>query len=194
LVEAWAGGPAGGTLASDLAACDTLVCDDSKIETADFYAINAVARRILVIHAKADSTKNPTASARKLQEVARQAQSSLGLAGSSRHALPLPDEWSQSWKVVMKDTEDNIEIIRPRLWKSPTPDVKAAHYRLQNALADPLYRTEIVVLSAGLLGRGEAVKSFARRDVGDLQFLYYLASFRSTFDRAGVRLRIVCNP
>ena len=40
---------------------------------------------------------------------------------------------------------------------------------------------------------GAAQAAFERRNNQDLQFLYFLASARTSFDRAGVRYRIVCN-
>src|SRR5262249_5600873 len=101
--------------------------------------------------------------------------------------------WGDDWSVTLKGAQDHV-ITRPRLWKSPGGDVAAAHGRLCNALANPLFKTEIVVLSAGLVGHAAANDAFQNRTLSDLQFLYYLATVRSSFDRAGVRFRLVCNP
>ncbi|MBI1198540.1 MAG: DEAD/DEAH box helicase [Phenylobacterium sp.] len=195
LVETWmnAQGAAVGSLAADIAACDTVICDDSTVETADFYCIDAATRRVLVVHAKADNVANPQAAAGKLQIVARQALASLALAGSARQAFVMPGGWEDAWSVKLQ-AAGGYEISRPRLWKAPAGDIKAAHGRLAEALANPLFKTEVVVLSAGLLSHAAAQQAFQTRSVADLQFLYYLATVRSAFDRAGVRFRLVCNP
>lgn len=49
------------------------------------------------------------------------------------------------------------------------------------------------MLTSGLLSARAAQAAFERRNNQDLQFLYFLASVRTSFDRAGVRYRIVCN-
>ncbi|MBR0684075.1 DEAD/DEAH box helicase family protein [Roseomonas eburnea] len=195
LVDTWknAQGLAVGTIGADIAACDTLICDDSTSETADFYGIDTKGRRVFVVHAKADNVANPTASARKLQEVARQALTSLALTGSARQSFPRPDTWNQDWSVELKAAGNTI-LTRPRLWKDLGGNIDAAHQRLCDALSNSLFTTEIVVLSSGLLGQGAALKAFQNRSLSDLQFLYYLATVRSVFDRAGVRFRLVCNP
>jgi len=182
-----------GSLAADLAQCDTLICDDSTSETADFYGIDLTSRKVLVIHAKADDVVSPTASARKLQEVARQALTSLALTGSARQAFPFPASWKKGWEVTLKDAARK-KIKRPRIWKSPGASIEDAHKTLCDALSNPLFRTEIIVLTSGLISNNEAISAFQNRSLSNLQFLYYLATLRSTFDRAGVHLRIVCNP
>ncbi|WP_158918704.1 DEAD/DEAH box helicase [Caulobacter sp. S45] len=194
-VRAWgtAKGLKSDTIGADIAACDTLICDDSTSETADFYGIDTRRKRVLVVHAKAEKVRNPTASARKLQEVARQALTSLALTGSARQTFPLPDTWADAWSVTLSAAQDAV-ITYPRLWKAPQGGIAEAHQRLRQALADPHYTTEIVVLSSGLLSQRAAETAFQRRNLADLQFLYYLASVRSAFDRAGVRLRVICNP
>lgn len=110
LVDAWktAQGLTAGTIGADIAACDTLICDDSTSETADFYGIDTTGRRVFVIHAKADKVLNPTASARKLQEVARQALTSLSLTGSARQSFPRPDTWDEKWSVVLTAAGNTI--------------------------------------------------------------------------------------
>lgn len=195
LVETWARGGSfrSDSLAADVAACDTIICDDSTTETADFYGIDPSSRKVLIIHAKADDVKKPTASARKLQEVARQALTSLALTGSARQTFSYPQSWKDRWSVTLNDA-GRAKVELQRLWKSPDGDIVAAHRRLRVALADPLYSTDIIVLCSGLLGKEAAKNAFANKELSDLQFLYYLATVRSTFDRAGVRLRIVCNP
>jgi hypothetical protein len=199
LVEAWSNSAETEGLAGDLAACDILICDDSNKETADFYAVDETRKRVLIIHAKAAETANPSASAGKLQEVARQAQASLALAGSSRQAVPPEGVWNADWSVRLQATaikpNPGQTIQRPRLWKAPgAMTITAARERLIEALADPTFRREVVIQTAGLLSHQAAKDAFANRGVADQQFIYFLASVRTSFDRAGVRLRIVCNP
>lgn len=192
LVEAWSKGSAGGALAADITNCDILICDDGSDETADFYAIDSKSSRVFIIHAKADKKANPNVSARKLQEVGRQAQASLALVGSARQSFPFPEGWEKDWSVTLKDAGKAI-ITRKRLWKSNVGTPQDAHGKLRAALGDPKFRTEVVVLTSGMLSAQKAIQANNDRSIHDLQFLYYLASLRSTFDRAGVRLRIVCN-
>jgi hypothetical protein len=197
LVETWAQQQAHdlpeGSLAADLSQCDTLICDDSTSETADFYGINPTSGKVLVMHAKADDVISPTASARKLQEVARQALTSLALTGSARQTFPFPASWKKGWEVTLKDAARK-KIKRTRIWKSPGASIKDAHKALCDALSNPLFKTEIIVLTSGLISNKEAINAFQNKNLPNLQFLYYLATLRSSFDRAGVRLRIVCNP
>lgn len=213
-VETWATGnpdPDAQGLVGDLARSAILICDDSSTETADFYAIidKDKEKRVLIIHAKASDTEEPSASAGRLQEVARQAQASLALAGSARRALPAMEAWKKEWKVNLGDTskdlrdakgklprkkkDPGVEVRRSRLWKSPGGDIVAARDQLVAALADPAFTREVVILTVGLLSRDAADKAFVNRSVPDDQFIYFLASVRTSFDRAGVRLRIVCN-
>lgn len=49
------------------------------------------------------------------------------------------------------------------------------------------------MLTSGLLSASKAKEAFESNHSLDLQFVYFLASIRSTFDRAGVRVRIIVN-
>jgi len=199
LVETWSKSAETKGLAGDLAGCDILICDDSNKETADFYAVDEIGKRVLIIHAKAAETANPSASAGKLQEVARQAQASLALTGSSRQAVPPQGVWNADWSVRLQATaikpHPGQTIRRPRLWKAPgVMTIDAARDRLIEALADPTFRREVVIQTAGLLSHQAAKDAFANQSIADQQFIYFLAGVRTSFDRAAVRLRIVCNP
>lgn len=212
-IEDWGkGDPKAPGLAGDLARASVLICDDSSVETADFYAIidTGSEKRILIIHAKAAETANPSASAGRLQDVARQAQASLALAGSARSAVPSLRAWKKTWSVYLdgtsKDPRDangkrigkrvdrGDQISRARLWKPLGGDIGKAREQLLAALADPTYTREVVILTVGLLSLSAADQTFTNRAIPDNQFIYFLASVRTSFDRAGVRLRIVCNP
>lgn len=200
LVYGWISGtPTGGTqLAEDLAKCTTVICDDRNRETADFYGIDAVARRVLLVHGKAIAD-TPNASARRLQDVTRQALASLAFAGSSRRPFPYPATWESDWSVVLENAA-NATVTKPRIrtkikvTKScPARTPKGEHNALLTALADPTYTKEIVMFTGGLLSQKKALATLTSNAQLDLQFLYFLAAVRSTFDRAGVRFRIVCN-
>ena len=177
----------------DLIASQVIICDDSTVETADFYAVDPVARRVMLIHAKASETRNPEAAAGKLQDVTRQAQASLAFAGSAGVRLAKPSGWDDDWSVKLKDAAGEPVMKQSRLLKGP-PTIDEAHRALAAALADPSYRKEVVMMTSGLLSSVAAKKAFTRRNTQDLQFLYFLASARTAFDRAGVRYRIICNP
>jgi superfamily II DNA or RNA helicase len=187
------GGADGGSeFAADIKSCGTVICDDRTDETADFYGIDDNARRVLVVHAKAeDGTAG--ISARKLQEVTRQAQASLAFAGSSRREFSFPTKWNNDWKVVLKDA-GRVPISRPRVIARNPLGARTAHAQLIAALANPTYTKEVIMLTGGILSASAARAAHASTDQRDLQFLYFLASVRSTFDRAGVRYRIICNP
>ncbi|MBK0116113.1 MULTISPECIES: DEAD/DEAH box helicase [unclassified Delftia] len=183
-------------LAKDLQGCGLVICDDRNDETADFYGINDVARRVFMVHGKAaDGTAG--VSARKLQDVTRQALASLAFAGSSRRDFPFSSKWKSDWQVVLQAAQNTVisktrflsKVVKPLT--QPTP--KEAHGLLLKALADPTYKKEIVMFTGGLLSRKAALATLKSSDQRELQFLYFLAAVRSTFDRAGVRLRIVCN-
>jgi superfamily II DNA or RNA helicase len=199
LMYGWAARKAAGLtgIAQDVAACSVIVCDDRTGEAVDFFAVDHDRRRVYLIHAKADHTV-PGVSARKLQEVSRQAQASLAYAGSSRREFSLPREWMSKWSVVMKQANECV-LTKTRLVKraSPKMTIEKAHRSIVDALSNPAYAREVVVLTAGLLSKAAAVAAFAAPDAmaqNELQFTYFLASLRTTFDRAGVRLRIVTNP
>ena len=187
----WNGGTSRSPLAMDLRHSNVLICDDSNREKADFFAINDKERRVVIIHAKAG--KGPAnASAANLQDVARQAQASLAFAGSSRHAFDNPAGWAEDWNVTLEHA-GNAVITRPRVQGKPAMAAAAAHAHLLKTLADPTYSKEIVVLTAGLLSKARAEQALTDQGQLDLQFIYYLASLRTSFDRAGVKLRVVVN-
>jgi hypothetical protein len=195
LVWGWmsSGPPGGDQFAADMSACNLMICDDSTTETADFYGVDDANHLVLIVHSKA-AVGRPSATARKLQEVGRQAQTSLAFAIPSGRPFDLPPSWSTDWDVVMSDA-GGARVTKKRLIKaSAGMTIDEAHGKLAMALASPRYRKQIVVQTAGLLskaGADEALTSDAR---GSRQFIYYLASLRTSFDRAGVALRIICNP
>lgn len=195
LVYGWCNGKSAGKIefAEDLQRCTTVICDDRNHETADFYGIDPIARRILIIHGKA-ANEAASVSARKLQDVTRQALASLAFAGSSRRDFSFSKTWNSDWKVILEDAS-NAEITRPRILKTGgsvrTPAQE--HQNLLKVLADPTYKKEIVMFTGGLLSKKKAIATLTSRDQQHLQFLYFLAGVRSTFDRAGVRYRIICN-
>ncbi|WP_298826368.1 DEAD/DEAH box helicase family protein [uncultured Piscinibacter sp.] len=198
LVYGWINGSAAGNvqLAKDLQECATVICDDRTDETADFYGIDPVGRRVLMVHGKA-AVGSAGVSARKLQDVTRQAVASLAFAGSSRRDFPFSDKWECDWDVVLQDAGKAV-ITKPRIVSkvtksSPAPTPAEAHASLLRVLADPTYKKEVIVLTGGLLSRNAALDTLTSTDQRHLQFLYFLAAVRSTFDRAGVRYRIVCN-
>ena len=176
----------------DLIASHVIICDDSTVETADFYSVDPVARRVMLIHAKASETPNPEAAAGKLQDVTRQAQASLAFAGSAGVRLAKPSGWDNDWSVKLKDAPGKPVLRRSRLLKGPQT-IDEAYQQVVAALKDPSYRKEVVMMTSGLLSSAAAQKAFNRRNTQDLQFLYFLAGARTAFDRAGVRYRIICN-
>jgi hypothetical protein len=178
-------------IAQDINGCSIVICDDRGAETADFYAIDTESKRVFMVHAKADQGV-AGASARKLQDVTRQAQASLAFAGSSRKAFALPQAWKTKWSAELK-AANNAKITKPRISGGAQLSAKEAYERLMDALSNPAYSKEIVMLTSGLLSAAKAKKAFESDHSLDLQFVYFLASVRSTFDRAGVRLRIIVN-
>jgi hypothetical protein len=50
-----------------------------------------------------------------------------------------------------------------------------------------------LMFTSGILSAKAAAASL-KGGVRELQFIYFLASVRSSFDRAGVRYRIICDP
>lgn len=200
LVYGWISVAPAGTvqLAKDLNKCATVICDDRNRETADFYGIDHEARRVLLVHGKAIAD-TPNASARRLQDVTRQALASLAFAGSSRRPFPYSTTWESDWKVVLEDAA-GASISKPRIMTkgtasgtAPTLTPKEHHKELLKALADPTYTKEVVMFTGGLLSRTSALATLNSTAQLNLQFLYFLAAVRSTFDRAGVRFRIICN-
>lgn len=194
LIYGWldASSPVEEGLVDELIGCSLAICDDSNRETADFYVLDEKARQVIIIHAKAD-TGPASASPRKLQEVTRQAQTSLAFAGSGRRKLPYPSEWNRDWSVKLKAAGDT-QISRPRLTRGDGITIQDAHKRLNAAFADPTYAKDVVMLTSGMLSKAAAYEAYEQKDQADLQFLYFLASVRTSFNRAGVRYRIVCNP
>ena len=193
LVFGWPDGKGGQSeMARDIRSCEMLICDDRGQETADFYGISDQTKRILVIHAKAENA-TPGASARKLQDVTRQAQASLAFAGSGRQAFDFPLIWREPWEVVLAHG-GGAKICKPRVFGPRAGKPERAYEHLMSALANPSYTKEIIMLTSGILSASAAMRAKQQADQRDLQFIYFLASVRSTFDRAGVRLRIIANP
>jgi hypothetical protein len=192
LVYAWIDRPTPNSeIARDLNHCSVVICDDRGAETADFYAIDPDAKRVFIVHAKADEAV-AGASARKLQDVTRQAQTSLAFAGSSRKAFPFPRVWERNWTVELEDAR-GAKVTKTRVSSREGVTAAEAHRRLNEALSNPAYSKQIVMLTSGLLSASKAKDAFNSSDPHDLQFVYFLASVRSTFDRAGVRFRIIVN-
>jgi hypothetical protein len=76
---------------------DILICDDMRTEAADFIMANTKKRRIVFIHAKANSIKKPY-SASALQEVISQATKNINYLGMYNESKPPNlDEWSGAW-------------------------------------------------------------------------------------------------
>jgi superfamily II DNA or RNA helicase len=180
------------TFPSDLQRCNVVICDDRRGETADFYGIDDLRRRVLIVHAKAENG-TPGVSARKLQDVTRQAQASLAFAGSARRDFSFPTDWNEPWSVKLGHARGAV-ISKPRVTSKPKLSAKKAHGRLIYALADPTYAKEVIMFTSGILSASAARTAHQEPAQLDLQFLYFLASVRTTFDRAGVRYRIICNP
>jgi len=101
--------------------------------------------------------------------------------------------FNDDWKVTLRDAGSK-RIERPRLIPSRGTSALAAHKRLIAALANPTYTREVIMFTSGILSAAAARKAYEGGNQHDLQFVYFLASVRSTFDRAGVRYRIICNP
>lgn len=192
LVYGWFGGVANpSAIAADLRTCDFLINPDGTREIADFFAVSDAQKKVLVIHAKSQLGAG-AASARDLEEVSRQAQASLAFAGSSRHIFKRPNVWGQVWRVRLRQAA-NAQIQRSRVVGRAPLAAPTAHRRLLAALANPTYAKEIVILTSGIISAAAAAQAFHDANPLDLQFIYYLASLRTSFDRAGVRLRIVAN-
>ncbi len=126
LVYGWiTGSPTGKVkLAEELKSCATIICDDRGRETADFYGIDPVARRVLMVHAKA-LKETATVSARRLQDVTRQALASLAFAGSSRRPFPYSDSWESAWSVELEHAAKAI-VTKPRIVRKAVKVAKPA--------------------------------------------------------------------
>ncbi len=181
-------------IARDLHDCQLLICDDLGNERADFIAVDQDRKRVLFIHAKAENEVDPGASARKLQDVSRQAQSSLAFTSSARKMIDLAPKWQEALRIRLEDAGGAL-VEKPRiLQKGKKLTAQNAHKELTEALANPSFSREVVMLTSGLLSRASAEKAFSIDDALSQQFIYFLAGIRTSFDRAGVRFRIVVNP
>ena len=117
-----------------------------------------------------------------------------GAANHARRGFAINRRWrGKDHHLDAKDVAGKPVITKARLLTGGSVSIAEAHAALVHALSDPTYRKEVVMLTSGLLG-ARASTAFTRRNNQDLQFLYFLASARTSFDRAGVRYRIVCNP
>lgn len=114
-------------IARDINNCSVIICDDRGAETADFYGIDTASKRVFIIHAKADQGDGG-ASARKLQDVTRQAQASLAFAGSSRKAFSLPKAWGTEWSVKLEDARQ-AKVSKPRIISGERLTAKDSHAR-----------------------------------------------------------------
>jgi hypothetical protein len=181
-------------ISRDLHRCDLLICDDLSSERSDFIAVDHQRKIVLFIHAKADDNDAPSASARKLQDVSRQAQSSLAFTSSARRMIALVPRWQNALNITLGAAR-GTPITKPRIIRKGKRQFTAerAHGELVTALADPSYSREIIMLTSGLLSRSKAEESFQTDDTLSQQFIYFLAGVRTAFDRAGVRFRIIVN-
>jgi len=214
---------------SDISKCDLLVCHDGSTEICDFFALDQADKKLLLIHAKDKSKRKekrpaatfavgpdgqPGISAAKLQEVSRQALTSLAFVGVSGHGtFPLPKVWGEPLKILMKDAKGAKESYHRTKRRNGSRTVNCtsgeAHDGLVKILRNPRFAIEVVVLTSGILSKRIAVSHMAKvqalmqseESAEDSiiaqrarQFIYYLAGVQSAFARAGVRLRLIANP
>lgn len=183
--------------AYEMRALDLMVCDDrSTSEYCDFFALNHSTKKIYLIHAKASNTQNPGYSARNLQEVSRQARTSLAFSGNARRGFDMPKEWEENLNLDLKDAHSTLLLDRALTPDGPLGGAEA-HAQLRIALSDPSYTTDVVILTTGLFGRARTISAFRDPTAihpSALQFLYFAGDLQTTFLRSGVRLRIVGNP
>ena len=183
--------------AHEMRALDLMVCDDRRTsEYCDFFALNHSLKKIYLIHAKASSTTNPGYSARNLQEVSRQARTSLAFSGNARRGFDMPPEWEEELNLKLGDAQAQMQIDRALTPDGPLGGAEA-YAQFRSALTDPRYTTDVVILTTGLFGRERTISAFRDPSAihpSALQFLYFAGDLQTTFLRSGVRLRIVGNP
>jgi hypothetical protein len=92
-----------------------------------------------------------------------------------------------------KDVAGKPVITKARLLTGSVP-IAEAHAALVHALSDPTYRKEVVMLTSGLLGARASTASRAATIGTRSSSTSSPAPVLRSFDRSGVRYRIVCNP
>lgn len=197
VVSAFLSGTANGkdSMLAEIAKFDVLVCDDGSAEIGDFLCLDTKLKKVTLIHAKASDGVGGV-SVDKLQIVGRQASASLAFVGSTRTPLPYPTHWEKDLvirKRKPKGSDKPGRVIKKMPRDSRNADsARDIHAQIVDALADPTYRREVWVMTAGLFSKKRAMDALSTdgRKRGALQFAYYLVDLRTAFGRAAVGLRI----
>ena len=197
LMEAMALHPAGmptppewGELGTLVQQFDLIVCDDDGQEVGDFLAIDSVARRACIIHAKASSDGHRE-SITGLEAVGRQALASLAFCSTLAERPIIPaDRWDSDVRA-----NDTILTGRHRVFKnSDGLDMPGIVDAVQGALTNRAWSREVWILAARLLDRRHVEASARRgRTNRNWQLLMYLDSLTTACTRGNARLRVFCH-
>jgi hypothetical protein len=169
---------------------DLLVCDDAGAnEIADFVAADTANRKVLFIHAKAQSGKGSVRSASAFAEVCSQAVKNLQyLIPFNTEIPPNLNLWNGPWKTPSGLVDKRIRKGRGKaagLWK-----------QIQGIVRDPSSTREVWIVLANSFSL-EAFESERKKNKSApeiVQILYSLQSTWAAVGSIGARLRIFCSP
>ncbi|OAE01057.1 DEAD/DEAH box helicase [Arthrobacter sp. OY3WO11] len=174
---------AGSLFGEPVAPDSVIICDDDSGETADFYVVDDLNRRLIVVHAKVKSG-NGGRGASGLYDVVAQAQKHLGTirpGGVGFDRTRMRKRWEKNW--ILDDSDV------PRVQSGQTADVAAK--TVWNALRNPAYERLIMIATAGILNKSEFLTHARKGTPQSLQALYLMQSVWAAAGSVGARLRIV---
>jgi superfamily II DNA or RNA helicase len=181
-----------GEFGQRLAAYPLVVCDDDSTEIGDFIGVDPVRRRVVFIHAKANSKGSRSYNVDALQAVGRQATASLTfLTRAPPTGNWRPERWTS-------DVQANaVELTgRNRIFKNDdrlAPD--AIGDALRSACANAAYEREVWIVGGGMVDRAAIADLIEAGAIDNRlrQFLMQWDGLRTACARAGARLRLFCH-
>lgn len=186
IVQRW------GELGRRLAAYPLIVCDDDSTEIGDFIGVDPAKRRVVFLHAKANSKGTSSYNVDALQAVGRQATASLTFL---TRAPPLGNWRPERWTT---DVQANAVVLagRDRIFRNVDRLQPAAiGDALRTACANAAYEREVWIVAGGMVDRA-AIADLIEADAMDnrlRQFLMHWDGLRTACARAGARLRLFCH-
>jgi hypothetical protein len=206
LIDSWRGGFSTAALGLDASWLSTFnpeavdfqptlcICDDTNKESADFILADDVARRVVLVHAKASATFRKY-SASAVQEVCAQAQKNTALF--STYSLQRPGNY-RLWDKPHKFRGDHkTNLVVNRRVRLPISGTAAdAWSTLSELLHNPLTNREIWLVLGNMLSAETFHTALKKRrpEPETLQLNHLLQTTIAAASSVGAKTRIFCAP
>jgi superfamily II DNA or RNA helicase len=171
-----------------------VICDDMDDESADFFLVDEVERRFVMVHAKASSKYRPY-SASAVQEVCAQAQKNTALLSLfSLRKPPNLEIWDETHR--FKGTKSVSLSVSRRLRKPLGMSSTDAWARLEPLLVNPLTSREVWLVLGSMVSARTLAENLQMEDPPPeaLQLNHLLQTTIAAMQSAGAKTRIFCVP